>query len=214
MSGNTLLGSVATEIALYCTYPLVLRAGLLNRWALFLPACALLQIAVVRLTPTSHLVWAYNSPLMQAFFFYLGAHLAFIRSKKIPSCRSAWLSLAGLWLAFIMVREGPEFRHRALVLQALWALCCLCILTGWLGLKGPLSAAISRPLAWVGRASYSLYATHSPAIFLGSWLLLTVRTDNYLLQLALALALTVLFTAIGYRLLELPYAKARRAGAL
>jgi peptidoglycan/LPS O-acetylase OafA/YrhL len=214
MSGNTILASVAAEIALYCTYPLMLRAGLLNRWPLLLIACALLQIAVVRLTPASHLIWAYNSPLMQALFFYLGAYLAHLRAHRAIPCRTAWLSVAAVWVMFIVMREGPEFRHRTLVLQGLWAVCCVLILAGWMGLKGPLHETLCRPFVWLGKISYSLYATHSPAIFLSTWLLLTLGLTNYLLQLTVALGLTVTLTLAGYHFLEAPYARARRQGTL
>jgi peptidoglycan/LPS O-acetylase OafA/YrhL len=214
MSGNTILGSVAAEIALYCTYPFVLRAGRLNRWPVLLIGCALLQIAVVRLTPPSHLVWAYNSPMMLALFFYFGAYLAHLRSHRTILFRSAWLSVVAVWLTFILVREGVEFRHRALVLQGLWALCCVCILAGWMGLKGPLHETICRPFVWLGKISYSLYATHSPAIFISTWLLLTLGLKNYLLQLTVALVLTFILTFAGYHFLESPYVKARREGKL
>lgn len=214
MSGNNILGSVAAEIALYCTYPFVLRSGLMRRGAILLTVCALMQIIVVRLAPETYLPWAYNSPMMLAFFFYLGATLARVRPNQTFPNRTTWLLAAGTWLLFIAVREGPEFRHRVLLLQALWALCCGCILVGWLGLKGEICTTISRPLAWVGRASYSLYATHSPAIFLSTWLLLSLGLGDYLLQLSLALALSVLLTTLGYRYLESPYARARRRGAI
>jgi peptidoglycan/LPS O-acetylase OafA/YrhL len=214
MISNTILGSVASEIALYCAYPLVLCAGLLNRWPALLIGCALLQIAVVRLTPTSHLVWAYNSPMMQALFFYLGAYLAHLRSHRAIPFRFALLSLAAVWLTFIAVREGAEFRHRALVLQGLWALCCVCILAGWMELKGPLRESICRPFVGLGKISYSLYATLSPAIFLSTWLLLILGLKNYLLQLAVALALTSIMTFVGYHFLESPYAEARREGTV
>lgn len=214
MSGNTILGSVSAEIALYCTYPLVVRAGLLNRWPALLFGCALLQIAVVRLTPPSHLTWAYNSPMMQALFFYLGAYLAHLRSYRTIPCRLGWLSVVAVWLSFILVREGPEFRHRALILQGLWALCCVCILAGWMGLKGPLHEIICRPFVRLGKFSYSLYATHSPAIFMSTWLLLTLGLTNYLLQLAVALALTAVLTFVGYHFLEAPYNRARHQGTI
>jgi peptidoglycan/LPS O-acetylase OafA/YrhL len=198
-AGNYLLSTVAVEMVMYALYPWFFRNVQRFGWwwlgALFLA----LHLSTLALVPTITPYWVFNSVLMLGLFWYLGALAAhfFLSRHWVLSLR--WVLLC--WGIFLFTKWVPHFFGMNLIKQAAWAVTCVAGIFWALAVEQRRPTAgdrwLVRKFRYIGQISYSLYAVHTPALFLATWLLLVViDTNNYSIQLALALASSLLFTLL------------------
>ncbi len=207
-AGNMTLGTVASEVFLYVTFPVFCMLGLRRFPVCFLISLCLLQVALVRLTPVEYISWAYTSPMMHALFFYVGVLCVDLRIGLRTSPVFILVVSALLFLGFIMAREFLHFRHLSLVLQFFWALFCagtIFSLINYTRATPSWMVPICSCVTKVGEYSYSLYAVHTPVIMITTWLLVYVGVRNYACYISISLLFTSILTYVSYRLLEKPY---------
>lgn len=189
LAGNLPLNNTAVEIVLYALYPMLFalmaaRGGWRLIWTIF----ATLQLATIPLTWIFSPFWVFNSFAMMGLFWIAGAWGAekIIRDPK--SFHGAWA--LGAWGCLIATRFVPYFYGVNLVKQAICgAFFLLAIL--WMtsrelrqGQRPPDRFAV-RFLRYCALVSYSLYAVHTPVMFLIEWTLVKIGRPVYSLQLAL-----------------------------
>lgn len=206
--GNSILNYVSCELAIYFLYPLLFTWMHSRRWPLLIGVGAVGQALGYLLAKTIDPFWAYNTPLMLGLFWLLGARLAqHIAAGNAPPGPS--LLLASLAAFYLVLEACPPFPGRNLLLQLLWAGVSLFLISLAISLERKRPALgvhpLTRRLRRLGKASYSLYVVHSPALFISGWILLhLIPAPTYALQLAAGLALTVTFTLFSFVLVENP----------
>lgn len=197
--------SLGVEEQFYIAFPLLLLA--LNGFApaLRIPAVAILTIISFLLS----VLWVAYAPagaffLLPARFWEigLGSLLALMELQPIKNALvGAGIGLAGLILIAVAVfgiSENTPFPGAVALLPCLGAV--LVIVAGFT--RNPVSAAIaSRPLAFVGLISYSLYLWHWPIIIFTQYRLghtLESREAIFVVLLSVGIA------ALSWRFIELP----------
>ena len=154
--------------------------------------------------------------------FLLGAAAAWLSLHGTWLARTpAWQRLAGILLclgllAFLLravavvgdraAEQGWQHLHHTLE-AGLWAALLLLLLGG--SFPGR-ALAVNRPLAWIGKLSYSIYLNHVPILF---YLIYPAKAgvENYAGSLAawgwplLGAALSLALAAVTWRLVELPF---------
>ena len=203
-AGNYILTTVTVEIFMYAAYPLFHQWAARGRWSeLGLTFIALHLVAILMLRYFSP-YWVFNSLLMLGIFWHAGALAAHLFLTGRGRVSGHWLLLA--WAGFLALKAMPHFPGLNLMKQAAWAgVCMLGIL--WviqLERRYPATADLRpmRLLRSTGTISYSLYAMHTPAIMLATWVLIHAGLRNYLLQLAATLTASVMATAAAHYGLE------------
>lgn len=143
-------------------------------------------------------LFGYYSPVTRAWQFLLGV-LAALLVIRGGTKNHRWVSLGGavaLLLSFGFVAESNLLPGIPTLLP---------MLAVFLLLLFPLSDKVSEswglaPLRWLGDRSYSAYLWHWPI-----WLFLSNHLDSDPSAIALSFALTLFFSAISYRFIELPF---------
>jgi peptidoglycan/LPS O-acetylase OafA/YrhL len=204
IAGNYILTTVAAEIFMYAVYPLIHGFAVRGSWATlglgFLGLHLLGVILLQWVTP----FWVFNSILFLGLYWYAGAYAAHLYLEGRTALHPAWTLAA--WTGFLGLKQLDHFYGLNLLKQAAWGLVCTCAILTVLHTQGRHSAWpahwLIRGLRYLGGISYSLYAVHTPAIMLATWLLVTFDpTAGYFSQLAAAFALSALAVlATHYRI--------------
>lgn len=204
-SGISPLWSVSIEEQFYLTWPLVIRwlSPRRLKWA------ALTMLLVAALARVY--LWWTHAPHPAAWCntfarldpIALGVLLALLLRSRLPQLSGALratmaLCAYALWMAvdrYFPIYGGPG---PAMVGLPLAALASVLLVAAVLGAKGRFGALLSaRPIVYLGRISYGLYAYHLIAIHLGKRLPLAP-----LLQRAISLGATVAIAILSYELFE------------
>lgn len=200
-AGNYLLNTVAVEIVMYALYPWFHFHAVRGRWAILGIMFVAMQVAAVFLLQLVTPFWVFNSVLMLGLFWYFGALAAHLFVTRGTRVHGGVFALS--WLAFLGLKQLPHFYGLNVMRQAAWALvCALGIL--WALRREALHPesrdhALASAMRFSGRISYSLYAVHTPAIMLATWVLLVVvGTQNYLAQVAATFVASVAATLLTY----------------
>ncbi len=202
-AGNYILTTVTVEIFMYAAYPLVHGPMLDGRWrrvaGLFLALHALAIALLAWFSP----YWVFNSLFMLGIFWFAGALAAQLHLTRAVRISGRWLLAA--WSLFLVTKAVPHVTGLNLVKQAAWSLVCVlgilwCL--RWEAHAALASHAVVRALRRVGDVSYSLYAVHTPAIMLATWMLLHLGTASYTGQLALTMAFSLAATVAVHRGIE------------
>jgi peptidoglycan/LPS O-acetylase OafA/YrhL len=211
-AGNYILTTVTVEIFMYAAYPLLYRPMLDGRWRLvgawFLGLHALAIALLAWFSP----YWVFNSVFMLGVFWYGGALAAQFALTHRLRIAGRWLLLA--WLFFLLTKAVPHFPGLNLIKQAAWALVCTIGILWCLRWETHPGLATRRPvraLRRVGDLSYSLYAMHTPAIMLASWVLLHLRFSSHALQLAVTMTASLAATLLVHHGIEYRYYHRRPA---
>lgn len=200
-AGNYLLNTVAVEIVMYALYPWFHYHAIRGRWKILGIVFIAMQVAAVLLLQLVTPFWVFNSVLMLGLFWYLGAlaaHFFVNRGARVPG----WVFVVS-WLAFLGLKMLPHFYGLNVLRQAAWALVCALGILWALHREAMHPESRDRPfvaaMRYSGKISYSLYAVHTPAIMLATWLLVVVvGSHDYFLQLAATFAASVAATLLTY----------------
>lgn len=192
-AGNYILTTVTVEILMYAAYPLFHRYAIRGHWSelgLTFVALHVLAIAMLRyFTP----YWVFNSVFMLGIFWYAGAFAAHLFLTGRSHVKGWWL--IATWIGFLGLKATPHFTGLNLLKQGAWGLVCV------LGILWAIQLEQCHPrfsyfrcvsrLRWLGAISYSLYAMHTPAIMLATWVLLLGGIHSYTVQLAATMTASV-----------------------
>ncbi len=195
IAGNCILTTVTAEMVMYALYPLIYWCAVRGAWTALAGGFLGLQVLGMLLLPIVSPFWVFNSVLILGLFWYAGALAAQLFANGRASLRPIWLIAA--WGGFLLLKGMTHFYGLNLIKQAAWGLVCTCAILTVLHTqekqaKRP-SHPVIRALRYLSDISYSLYALHTPAIMLTSWLIISfVPGGGYFSQLALSLGLTVL----------------------
>ncbi len=205
-AGNYILTTVTVEIIMYAAYPLFSRPMLAGRGrtvgAVFVGLHAFAILLLVWFSP----YWVFNSVFMLGVFWYGGALAAQWYLTRRIQVATHWLVVA--WVAFLAVKFTPHFPGLNLIKQAAWAVVCtLGILwcLRWEANRAVASHRFILALRRVGDLSYSLYAMHTPAIMLATWVLLHSGVTVYTLQLVATMAFSLAATLGVHHWVERPW---------
>jgi peptidoglycan/LPS O-acetylase OafA/YrhL len=215
--GNGPLDTVAAEILLYAKYPVVLfLVGRFGWWAAF-AFSAMLQIAAVLCVALGiDGTWVSASVLTFDLYWVLGAFVAerYVQKQDNPSPMRLW-RFSGMLIVYWIAARFLQFRGghllTTLLLAAAAGLAILDLTSATPRVPGLLGGA----LAWVGERSYSLYAVHTPVLFL-VWIAFvsTFRHASSLLSV-LQVAAVFAVTIVLYESVERPsHHVARRRGGI
>jgi peptidoglycan/LPS O-acetylase OafA/YrhL len=200
-AGNYLLNTVAVEIVMYALYPWFHRAAQRGHWTGLGVTFVLLQLVAVALLQVVTPFWVFNSVLMLGLFWYAGALAAHLYVARRLRLSGGWF--VGSWLGFLALKAVPHFYGLNVLRQAVWALVCVLGILWALNREELHPGSRDRPLVkalrFTGQISYSLYAVHTPAIMLASWVLLTgAFSADYLVQLAATFTASAAATLVTY----------------
>ncbi len=229
--------TLATEVQFYIALPLAFWAWSYNRWTRALLVAALLSWAVLYIylmvlqnLPADNASYFYTKSLfgrLPAFLIGIFAAGLYLKFKRDPDAGSAGLAARGLASAIFVGlvvllglllqavttlgdAEAEKSWHIHHTYEAvLWAGMILCLV-----LARPVAAGVlvNRPLAIVGKLSYSLYLVHVPILF---YLIYPIKNElgvvayqasaqAWLLPL-LGLALSLGLSLLTYKCVELPF---------
>ena len=200
-AGNYLLNTVAIEIVMYALYPLFHYYAVRDHWTSLGVGFVLMQLVAVVLLQVVTPFWVFNSVLMLGLFWYAGALAARLYVTRHFVVSGRWF--LGSWLVFLALKAVPHFYGLTLLRQAGWALVCTLGILWALRLETLHPGSRDRPVVvamrYSGKISYSLYAVHTPAIMLATWVLLTFTSHpDYLAQLAAAFGASAAATLLTY----------------
>jgi peptidoglycan/LPS O-acetylase OafA/YrhL len=198
IAGNYILTTVSVEILMYALYPLFYYFARRGRWLLLGGVFLILQLGGVVFIRYLNPFWLFNSVPMLGIFWYAGAlaaHLFLTNRDRVTG-----LALFTAWAVFIALKLMPSFTGLNLLKQAAWGIVCVLGILWILRIEQRRPLLKSRPLiaifGYLCDLSYSLYATHTPAIMLTTWALLQIGVRNYLVQLAATLVVSII-AALG-----------------
>ncbi len=212
LAGNLPLNTVGTELLMYLAYPAVLFATRRFGWLAVGAAFLALHLLALPLLAVITPFWLFNSIIILGAFWYGGAvvaHFAVNHPRPIPR---AWPLLA--WAVFLLLKIVPYFYGLNLLKQAAVAATCT-LGIAWLVARelthpAPPRHASADFLRYLGRTSYSLYAIHTPLMFIATWALLTFAgSRNYFIQLALVLIPSLAVSLLVYYAVERRFHAAR-----
>jgi peptidoglycan/LPS O-acetylase OafA/YrhL len=155
--------------------------------------------------------WAYFSPLTRGWELALGALVA-VLAPTIARLRRAWApqalaiaGLAGIALAAVLFTSDTRYPGSAVTLPVVGS--AVLIAGGCANQRTIVGRALSaRPMQWVGARSYSMYLWHWPLLIIPAQYatkeLSAVQNTGWVL-------LTVVASAITYRLVENPVRRAK-----
>jgi peptidoglycan/LPS O-acetylase OafA/YrhL len=214
------LWSISVEEQFYLLWPSVAKKGirsLLLVSSLVIPVSYFWMYVLYRAgTSLEQGIW--TNSLVQFQFFGIGGLLALAFRSGSPNLNSALrilMLLAGvsLWL----VAGGPLQLFGTRDAVSLWqlmmaygsvALGCALLLTGILGAP---STWFPKPLVYLGKISYGLYAYHLLGLRLSESLVFRWHSAQpgsgtpVAARLPMALAITIIFAALSYRFFESPF---------
>jgi peptidoglycan/LPS O-acetylase OafA/YrhL len=200
------LWSISTEEQFYLLFPLLLR---------FLPGRPLTHIAVFLLIVSNgtrvllamkgapeHAVWF--NPLCQLDPIAGGILLGSLPGVTRTTARNLWpWAAVGVVAVVVMNRYFAGAPWAPVFMYPLAAVVCLLALGATL--TGPQVRLLQRPtLVYLGKISFGLYVFHALALELVG---VVLPYPSTIVRFTLGLALTVLFAALSYRFLELPFLK-------
>ena len=129
----------------------------------------LLCLVVGVLIPIN-LPWGINNALVALIFFYLGYRGAQKLNNKYYSCVGAFLVCDCLWAGYFLIMHYTGFsicmshhgyRHiYGLVLIPLLGIVALCVTAKWVGGDHLNWLGQTSPIAWLGKNSLTIFATH------------------------------------------------------
>ena len=213
--GNLPLTTVGTELAIYVGYPAFFALAASGRWKLLGALTLALQGVALALEPHANPFVLFPGPLVMAWLWFLGALAARLTAEDKTAVRGWWIGAA--WLVFQGLKALPHFYAQSLLKQIVFGgVCALAVLwlVDWQRRRGSEPrAAWARWLGWSGEVSYSLYAVHTPAIFLVTWLLLRAGHANYTAQLLGAAAATLALTWLVHHGIERRFYRSKKAAA-
>ncbi|HNC24502.1 MAG TPA: acyltransferase [Opitutaceae bacterium] len=200
-AGNYLLNTVAVEIVMYALYPWFHALAARGHWTGLGVGFVAMQAGAVLLLRWVTPFWVFNSVFMLGLFWYFGAFAAEQFVRHGARIRGLWFLVA--WGAFLGLKAVPHVYGLNILRQAAWALVCTLGILWVLRREERHPDWRDRPLVaamrFTGRISYSLYAVHTPAIMLATWLLLVgFRQEDYLVQLAANLGASIAATLATY----------------
>ena len=155
--------------------------------------------------------WAYFSPLTRAWELALGALVA-VLAPTIARLSRAWApqalafaGLAGIALAAVLFTSDTRYPGSAVALPVVGS--AVLIAAGCANQRTIVGRALSaRPMQWVGARSYSMYLWHWPLLIIPAQYatkeLSAFQNTGWVL-------LTVVASAITYRLVENPVRRAK-----
>jgi peptidoglycan/LPS O-acetylase OafA/YrhL len=155
--------------------------------------------------------WAYFSPLTRAWELALGALVA-VLAPSIAQLKLSWVphalafaGLAGIVVAAVLFTSHTRYPGSAAALPVVGS--ALLIAAGCANQRTIVGRALSvRPMQWIGARSYSMYLWHWPLLIIPAQYatkeLSAVENTGWVL-------LTVVASAITYRLVENPFRRAR-----
>jgi peptidoglycan/LPS O-acetylase OafA/YrhL len=214
------LWSISVEEQFYLLWPSVAKRGirsLLLVSSLVIPISYFWMYVLYRAgTSLEQGIW--TNSLVQFQFFGIGGLLALVFRSGSPTLNSALrifmlLAGVGLWL----VAGGPLHLFGSRDAVSLWqlmmaygsvALGCALLLTGILGAP---SNWFPKPLVYLGKISYGLYAFHLLGLRLSEALVFrwhSVQPGSgtpFAARLPIALAITIIFAVLSYRFFESPF---------
>ncbi len=145
--------------------------------------------------------YAYFHSATRAWEFAFGGLLALVIDRitlsRWLSVVAGWIGIIGLLLCGVMIDAGHQFPGYL----ALWPVtsAALVLVAGTTGIRGAADSVLtSRPMAWIGNLSFSLYLWHWPVLVL--FLVGTGRTTVGLIDGVVLIAISVLL-AMGTRAL-------------
>lgn len=198
LAGNGPLATVGIEIVLYALYPLFYLAALRGHWIALGILFLGLEGAGLALLPHLSPVWVYNSVFMYSLFWYAGALAAEYFTRRGP--RSFLRPLVASWIAFVGINHAPHFYGLSVIKQDLFGLVCVYVVLQCLYIETRYGAAarngVVRALRYAGQVSYSLYVVHTPALLLGTWLLIRFGITSYSIQLVVTLVAAIAATLV------------------
>jgi peptidoglycan/LPS O-acetylase OafA/YrhL len=204
-AGNYTLGTVAVEILIYLAYPLFFFLAAAGRWRLLGGIAVGLHGIALLLQPFINPFVLFSGILVMALFWYLGALAAHLRHQRAWIVRGRWIAMA--WAVFLTLKAVPHFYGRNLLKQAAWGLVCMLAIVWLLDWErahaGWRDRLLSRIMRYCGDLSYSLYAVHTPVIFLVTWTMLTVfEIRSYSWQLLASFGLCLLISVAVHHGIE------------
>ena len=218
------LWSVSVEEQFYLLWPAIARQG--GRYALLRLSVLILILSCVSIYALSLLGFSrdkdiWPNSLVQFQLFAIGSIVAILMAGRAPnlgfSTRVAiWLSGVSMWMLAVGVfrihNYGLEPSAARLTLgYEVMALGCFLIFLSFLGLE---LRFLPRPITYLGKISYGLYAYHfwmivlAAAIARSSFRARMFNEHSAMIPLfvyVVALSGTVLLAAVSYRVLEAPF---------
>jgi peptidoglycan/LPS O-acetylase OafA/YrhL len=170
---NGPLWSLKFEWWFYLLYPSLI---FFNRKSVLTSSLIVVIIFLVPFfLPFPEVVGFFNSIFHYLFFWWLGAFLADIYTRRIPVSH-AFCSVFTLLIP-IMALFGKRITD-TIVADGLWALGFFGMLNFffWLQARG-IDLSISRKIKWLGDCSYTLYIIHFPILVFCNGLLLKLTHD-------------------------------------
>lgn len=153
-------------------------------------------------------------PISYALMFVTGALLAkyrqHITALAIRLSRRDWVLLTSVGVVCLLAGWWPVV-GRSGYAAAISTVGAALLVVIFVSCPGGLRVGTARPVAWIGKRSFSLYLVHEPIVVSTALLL---RTANPLPVLLLALPGAVLITAGFYRWVEVPTHRAARAAGV
>jgi peptidoglycan/LPS O-acetylase OafA/YrhL len=222
-SPNRAFWSMAVEAQLYLFFPLLLLI-VRRRGAIAMVATVTLIVAAVGIVGPHiarvHTFVIQSAPDLAALFAIGIATAGIVRAGNVRrSWPWGWRALAATMPVFVIIAlTGSVWTLNHLYWVDLTlgpAIACLLagVATGhaaWL-----VKVLDSRPLRTLGDSSYSLYLTHAPIVAAVYGLIVAGHVRQgvpaFLVSLALALPLTILFAHVFARVFERPFRSQRRA---
>jgi peptidoglycan/LPS O-acetylase OafA/YrhL len=206
-----LLWTVSLEEQFYLLLPLVI-AAIARRRSLALVAFGAMAFSILVRTwllangAKSTTLYLITPTRLDSFAMGILLALAAPEVKRWASHARNKVLLSGILLAALLLifvtgsrdRPGPHLIY----MYPLIAICAGCALTFAL-VPGWFSGLLSRkPLTYLGKISYGLYALHGGAL----WIVGLVSTSlPFAVRFALSLALSVALASVSYRYLERPF---------
>lgn len=221
---TSMLWTIAVEWQFYLVFPLLLASlkGGWTRTLLGMLAVLLLFRMLAVMSGGNARDLAYSTILGRLDQFLIGMWAAWwYRRHPLSRGRgalAALLALAGVVIALAAFNRAggwPVTADWKVLWPTLEGVLWAAFLVGYVNWANAGSATWSRPLAWVGEISYSIYLVHFVIIHTmlesGFVLLPTGRpvVDAMLTTLLLVLPATLLVSALTYRFVEAPFLRLR-----
>lgn len=214
-----ILWSISVEEQFYLLWPFLVRAGGARALKLVIPF--VFAVSALAIWYAGHHALGVNkywtNSLIEFQYFAVGAVLALLlhRREFQPSAVGRTLLFGGFVAAFLLLvfRFPVAAPDRVIATPGLFAAFLLLGIAGvclFLGFYGVKSFPAERVLVYLGRISYGLYVFHLFALQACEALLRRShlhRATYAIVQLSMALAVTVAMAALSYRILETPFLK-------
>jgi peptidoglycan/LPS O-acetylase OafA/YrhL len=216
--------SLGVEEQFYVVWPgLLLALVLIVRGARHRHALAASLIAVIGASfawsvfqTETDATWAYFSPFTRACELGLGALIAVLAPAINRKLKPRWAAevfaacgLAGIASSALLLSSSTPYPGAVIAWPVVSA--ALLIAAGCTDVRTSVERCLSlRPMQWVGARSYSLYLWHWPILSIAAQYMVRHMSGW---QTSGLLLLTILASALSYRLVENPIRRARSLAA-